>query len=66
MITPKVDEDEIVAAGQTIVYCLHQSIGYLGIFVSGKVATKNMANSPRRWIWSISGNGLRSNSPGIF
>ena len=32
--------DEIVAAGQTIVYCLHQSIGHLGIFVSGKVATK--------------------------
>ena len=26
--------------GQTIVYCLHQSIGHLGIFVSGKVATK--------------------------
>jgi pimeloyl-ACP methyl ester carboxylesterase len=34
------DEDEIVKAGQTIVYCLHQSIGHLGIFVSGKVATK--------------------------
>src|SRR5690242_5783876 len=33
-------EDEIVATGQTIVYCLHQSIGHLGIFVSGKVATK--------------------------
>ncbi|MBV8335506.1 MAG: DUF3141 domain-containing protein, partial [Alphaproteobacteria bacterium] len=33
-------EDEIVEAGQTIVYCLHQSIGHLGIFVSGKVATK--------------------------
>src|SRR5271155_2131432 len=33
-------EDEIVAAGQTIVYCLHHSIGHLGIFVSGKVATK--------------------------
>ena len=33
-------EDEIVAAGQTIVYCLHQSIGHLGIFVSGSVATK--------------------------
>src|SRR2546430_490237 len=33
-------EDEVVAAGQTIVYCLHQSIGHLGIFVSGKVATK--------------------------
>jgi hypothetical protein len=33
-------EDEIVAAGQTIVYTMHQSIGHLGIFVSGKVATK--------------------------
>jgi hypothetical protein len=33
-------EDEIVAAGQTIVYSLHQTIGHLGIFVSGKVATK--------------------------
>src|SRR5438552_16320425 len=33
-------ENEIVANGQTIVYCLHQSIGHLGIFVSGKVATK--------------------------
>ena len=32
--------DEIVANGQTIVYTLHQSIGHLGIFVSGKVATK--------------------------
>ena len=34
------DEKEIVAGGQTIVYTLHQSIGHLGIFVSGKVATK--------------------------
>ncbi len=34
------DEHEIVEAGRTIVYCLHQSIGHLGIFVSGKVATK--------------------------
>ncbi len=33
-------EDEIVKGGQTIVYCLHESIGHLGIFVSGKVATK--------------------------
>jgi hypothetical protein len=36
-------EDEIVAAGQTIVYCTHQTIGHLGIFVSGKVATKEHA-----------------------
>ena len=34
------NEDEIVAEGQTIIYCLHQSIGHLGIFVSGKVASK--------------------------
>jgi hypothetical protein len=34
------DEREIAANGQTIVYTLHQSIGHLGIFVSGKVATK--------------------------
>jgi len=34
------DEREIVANGQTIVYTLHQTIGHLGIFVSGKVATK--------------------------
>ncbi len=27
-------------AGQTVVYTVHQSIGHLGIFVSGKVATK--------------------------
>ncbi len=33
-------EREIVANGQTIVYTMHQSIGHLGIFVSGKVATK--------------------------
>jgi hypothetical protein len=33
-------EREIVANGQTIVYTLHQSIGHLGIFVSGKVASK--------------------------
>ena len=32
--------DEIVANGQTIVYTMHQTIGHLGIFVSGKVAAK--------------------------
>lgn len=31
---------EIVENGQTIVYTMHQSIGHLGIFVSGQVATK--------------------------
>jgi len=33
-------ENDIVAAGQTIVYSVHESIGHLGIFVSGKVAGK--------------------------
>jgi pimeloyl-ACP methyl ester carboxylesterase len=32
--------DEIIANGQTIIYSLHHSIGHLGIFVSGKVASK--------------------------
>jgi pimeloyl-ACP methyl ester carboxylesterase len=40
-ITDLYDNDrELVANGQTIVYTLHQSIGHLGIFVSGKVADK--------------------------
>jgi pimeloyl-ACP methyl ester carboxylesterase len=34
------NDDEVLAAGQTIIYCLHQSIGHLGIFVSSSVATK--------------------------
>ncbi|WP_239992066.1 DUF3141 domain-containing protein [Rhodopila globiformis] len=34
------DGGEIVTSGQTIVYTMHHSIGHLGIFVSGKVATK--------------------------
>ena len=33
-------EDEVIANGQTIVYTMHESIGHLGIFVSGKVAGK--------------------------
>ncbi|MBV8096312.1 MAG: DUF3141 domain-containing protein [Acetobacteraceae bacterium] len=36
-------EDEIISNGQTIVYTLNQSIGHLGIFVSGRVATKEHA-----------------------
>jgi pimeloyl-ACP methyl ester carboxylesterase len=40
-ITDLYEEDrEIAAAGQTIIYSLNQSIGHLGIFVSGKVADK--------------------------
>ncbi len=34
------DEKQIVANGQTIIYTLHETIGHLGIFVSGKVAGK--------------------------
>ena len=32
--------DEIIANGQTIIYSLHNSIGHLGIFVSGQIASK--------------------------
>jgi hypothetical protein len=31
---------DLVASGQTIVYSVHDSIGHLGIFVSGKIATR--------------------------
>ena len=31
---------DILASGQTIVYCVHETIGHLGIFVSGSVARK--------------------------
>jgi pimeloyl-ACP methyl ester carboxylesterase len=34
------DVDEIRGYGQTIIYTIHDSIGHLGIFVSGKVARK--------------------------
>lgn len=33
-------DDDIIANGQTIIYSLHENVGHLGIFVSGKVATK--------------------------
>jgi pimeloyl-ACP methyl ester carboxylesterase len=32
--------DEIIAHDQTIVYCVHEKIGHLGIFVSAKVADR--------------------------
>ena len=32
--------EDIRANGQTIVYCVHESVGHLGIFVSGSVAKK--------------------------
>ncbi len=34
---------DIRANGQTIVYCVHDKVGHLGIFVSGGVATKEHA-----------------------
>ncbi|CAM4293650.1 DUF3141 domain-containing protein [Kerstersia similis] len=34
------NDEEIRAHGQTIVYAVHESIGHLGIFVSGSVARK--------------------------
>lgn len=37
------DVDDIRAYGQTIVYTVHESIGHLGIFVSGGVAKKEHA-----------------------
>src|SRR5271165_3542120 len=33
-------ERDIVANGQTIIYSIHDNIGHLGIFVSGKIALK--------------------------
>jgi Protein of unknown function (DUF3141) len=33
-------ENEVIANGQTIVYTMHETIGHLGIFVSGRVASK--------------------------
>lgn len=33
-------DEDILAAGQTIVYAVHPTIGHLGIFVSGSVAKK--------------------------
>ena len=39
------DDAEVLAHGQTIVYAVHESIGHLGIFVSGSVARKEHQNS---------------------
>jgi hypothetical protein len=33
-------DEELLANGQTIVYSIHETVGHLGIFVSGKVATR--------------------------
>ncbi len=34
------DENEIIANDQVIIYLIHENIGHLGIFVSGRVAAK--------------------------
>jgi hypothetical protein len=34
------DVNEIRSFGQTIVYCIHETVGHLGIFVSGGIARK--------------------------
>ncbi|WP_207538151.1 DUF3141 domain-containing protein [Sabulicella rubraurantiaca] len=36
-------DDDLLAQGQTIVYCVHPKVGHLGIFVSGAVARKEHA-----------------------
>src|SRR4029453_5659757 len=33
-------DEDLIANGQTIIYSVHQDVGHLGIFVSGKVATR--------------------------
>ena len=38
-------DEDIFAAGQTIVYAIHESVGHLGIFVSGSVARKQHQES---------------------
>ncbi|WP_258801143.1 DUF3141 domain-containing protein, partial [Halomonas sp. DQ26W] len=37
------DVDDIIASEQTIVYCVHDTTGHLGIFVSGSVSRKEHA-----------------------
>ncbi|WP_270938063.1 DUF3141 domain-containing protein [Falsiroseomonas oryzae] len=36
-------DEDLIAQGQTIVYCVHPHVGHLGIFVSGAVARKEHA-----------------------
>ena len=48
--------DEIRAHGQTIVYCIHDQIGHLGIFVSGSVGLVSIAVALAR-------QGLVANRP---
>ncbi|MFV0280285.1 MAG: DUF3141 domain-containing protein [Rhodoblastus sp.] len=52
--------DDIVANGQTIIYTLHQSIGHLGIFVSGGVATKQHQE------FTLNMNMIDTMPPGLY
>jgi pimeloyl-ACP methyl ester carboxylesterase len=54
------DVDELIANGQTVIYSLHQSIGHLGIFVSGKVATKEHEE------FACNMNMIDSMPPGLY
>ncbi len=48
------DDADLELQGQTIVYSLHPSVGHLGIFVSGKVASEGARRVRRaRWPCSI-------------
>jgi len=51
---------QIVQNGQTILYCLHQSIGHLGIFVSGSVATREHEE------FALNMNMIDSMPPGLY
>lgn len=33
-------DEDIIAGGQTIIYCMHEDVGHLGIFVSSSIANK--------------------------
>ncbi len=34
------DDEDLITTGQTIIYSLHENVGHLGIFVSGKIAAR--------------------------
>ncbi|MFO1134286.1 MAG: DUF3141 domain-containing protein [Rhodoblastus sp.] len=52
--------EDIIQNGQTIIYCLHQSIGHLGIFVSGAVATKEHEE------FALNMNMIDAMPPGLY
>ncbi|MCW2276421.1 DUF3141 domain-containing protein [Rhodoblastus acidophilus] len=52
--------EQIVRNGQTILYCLHQSIGHLGIFVAGSVANKEHEE------FALNMNMIDAMPPGLY